>query len=127
TGKPIQGFNARSMERMINYAWPGNVRELQNIVERSAILAKGSILELEGTVLEVPTPGPSGSERSVVESHDAPRSRAGRLQDVERLHILDVLKNTGGVVEGEKGAARILGMHPNTLRSRMKKLGISSP
>jgi transcriptional regulator with GAF, ATPase, and Fis domain len=49
------------------------------------------------------------------------------LQDVERLHILEVLKSTGGVVEGSHGAATILGMHPNTLRSRMKKLGIVSP
>ena len=50
--------------------------------------------------------------------------RLGRLQDVERYHILEVLKSTGGVVEGSHGAATILGMHPNTLRSRMKKLGI---
>lgn len=47
------------------------------------------------------------------------------MQDVERHHILEVLKSTGGVVEGSRGAATILGMHPNTLRSRMKKLGIS--
>jgi transcriptional regulator with GAF, ATPase, and Fis domain len=49
------------------------------------------------------------------------------MQDVERRHILEVLKTTGGVVEGSRGAATILGMHPNTLRSRMKKLGIAFP
>jgi formate hydrogenlyase transcriptional activator len=126
-GKPINGFSVRSMERMVNYAWPGNVRELQNIVERAAILARGPILDLEGMSLD---------EEKSPRSHDEPVSAATsatgipiaeRLQDVERLHILGVLKNTGGVVEGTKGAAMILGLHPNTLRSRMKKLGISFP
>jgi transcriptional regulator with GAF, ATPase, and Fis domain len=75
-------------------------------------------MDLEGTVL-----------------HEAPLSpdlqrpmpttqTATSLEDVERLHILNVLKTTGGVVEGARGAATILGLHPNTLRSRMKKLGI---
>jgi formate hydrogenlyase transcriptional activator len=126
-GKPINGFSTRSMQQMVNYDWPGNVRELQNIVERAAILARGPILDLEGLSLD---------ERNSPGSHDEPVSPdslaialpvAARLQDVERLHILGVLKNTGGVVEGTKGAATILGLHPNTLRSRMKKLGISVP
>lgn len=126
-GKPINGFSTRSMQQMVNYGWPGNVRELQNIVERAAILARGPILDLEGLSLD---------ERNSPGSHDEPVSPdssaialpvAARLQDVERLHILGVLKNTGGVVEGTKGAATILGLHPNTLRSRMKKLGISVP
>ena len=50
-GKPIQGFSARSLERLTRYSWPGNVRELQNVVERAAILAQGPVLELEGTIL----------------------------------------------------------------------------
>jgi formate hydrogenlyase transcriptional activator len=49
-----------------------------------------------------------------------------KLEDIQRLHIINVLKSTGGVVEGPRGAATILGMHPNTLRSRMKKMGISA-
>ena len=125
TGKPIQGFTARSMDRMVNYAWPGNVRELQNVVERAAILARGPLLDLEGVnLVEQPsTPTPIDA----VNQSTSNARRAHRLQDVERQHILDVLKNTHGVVEGAKGAATILGMHPNTLRSRMKKLGISTP
>ena len=128
TGKPIQGFSTRSMERMFNYSWPGNVRELQNVVERAAILAKGPILELEDTILVDTPSADSGEPPPATESrvgHD--RSRVGRMQDVERRHILEVLKTTGGVVEGSRGAATILGMHPNTLRSRMKKLGIAFP
>ena len=49
------------------------------------------------------------------------------LADVEREHIVSTLKQTGGVIEGPKGAATILNLHPNTLRSRIKKLGIAKP
>jgi len=122
-GKPIQGFSARSMERLTRYSWPGNVRELQNVVEHAAILAQGPVLDLEGTILD----------DLVVASEASPRAErsttvlsAESLEDVQRLHILSVLKSTGGVVEGARGAATILGMHPNTLRSRMKKLGIAT-
>jgi formate hydrogenlyase transcriptional activator len=126
-GKPIHGFSTRSMERMVNYAWPGNVRELQNIVERAAILARGPILDLEGMSLDEQKSQGSNDDEPVLASSATGIPIAERLQDVERLHILSVLKNTGGVVEGTKGAAMILGLHPNTLRSRMKKLGISFP
>jgi transcriptional regulator with GAF, ATPase, and Fis domain len=51
-------------------------------------------------------------------------SPAGRLDDVERAHIAATLERTGWVIEGPRGAARILDLHPNTLRSRMKKLGL---
>jgi formate hydrogenlyase transcriptional activator len=120
-GKPIQGFSGRSMERLTRYSWPGNVRELQNVVERAAILAQGPVLELEGTVLDEVV----GASGVAAESTRPPTAIDGEsLDDVQRLHIITVLKSTSGVVEGARGAATILGMHPNTLRSRMKKLGI---
>jgi formate hydrogenlyase transcriptional activator len=122
-GKPIQGFSARSLERLTRYSWPGNVRELQNVVERAAILAQGPVLELEGTILNdvlAASEVPATAERSmtVIDQES--------LDDVQRLHITNVLKSTKGVVEGARGAATILGMNPNTLRSRMKKLGIAT-
>src|SRR2546428_1229758 len=123
-GKPIQGFSARSMERLTRYSWPGNIRELQNVVERAAILAQGPVLELEGTVMDdvvVASEASTKAERSLTAID--PES----LDDVQRLHIINVLKSTKGVVEGARGAATILGMNPNTLRSRMKKLGIATP
>jgi predicted ATPase/transcriptional regulator with GAF, ATPase, and Fis domain len=123
-GKPIQGFSARSMERLARYSWPGNVRELQNVVERAAILAQGPVLELEGTVLDdvvVASAGSAEAERSLTVID------AESLDDVQRLHIINVLRSTKGVVEGDRGAATILGINPNTLRSRMKKLGIATP
>jgi transcriptional regulator with GAF, ATPase, and Fis domain len=112
-GKPLQGFGARSMERILAYSWPGNVRELQNLVERSAILAEGPVLTLDGTFLSGPEPAPP-----------VPTEKDGTLDHVQREHIISVLKRTGGVVEGPRGAATILGLHPNTLRSRMRKLGV---
>jgi predicted ATPase/transcriptional regulator with GAF, ATPase, and Fis domain len=112
-GKPIQGFSARSMERLMAYAWPGNVRELQNVVERAAIMVAGPVLEVERSFMA----GPSASEPAAVKGGET-------LDHVQRAHIIAVLQTTGGIVEGAKGAATILGLHPNTLRSRMKKLGI---
>jgi formate hydrogenlyase transcriptional activator len=121
-GKPIRGFNARSMERLVRYTWPGNVRELQNIVERAAILSGGPVLELEGMLLGADA---SAEDRlSAAPTPSALPADGDTLEDVERAHIVSVLKTTGGIVGGAKGAAAILGLPPNTLRSRMKKLGI---
>jgi transcriptional regulator with GAF, ATPase, and Fis domain len=98
------------MARLKSYAWPGNVRELQNVIERAAILARDEILDIDPTL----------DSRL---SHD-PDSTGRTLEEVERAHIVAVLESTGGVIEGARGAAKILNLHPNTLRSRMSKLGI---
>jgi len=108
-GKPLEGFSRRAMQRLKEYDWPGNVRELENVVERAAILARGPVLDLEGDPLGV-TPEPVAGERSLAES--------------ERSIIIAALRRRRGVVEGPRGAAVILGLHPNTLRSRLKRLGI---
>ena len=114
-GKPIQGFSTRSMEQLVAYSWPGNVRELQNVVERAAILSPGPVLEVDRSFMQ------GGGQPA-----DSASNRTGETLDhVQRAHIIAVLQSTGGVVEGARGAATILGLHPNTLRSRMKKLGIS--
>jgi formate hydrogenlyase transcriptional activator len=122
-GKPVKGFTARSMERLLQYSWPGNVRELQNVVERAAILSPGPVLDVEESLLAFHSRSPAGHAPETPIVSTVPRER---LQEVERSHIISVLRNTGGVVAGGNGAAAILGLHPNTLRSRMKKLGISS-
>ncbi len=123
-GKPIRGFNTRSMGRLLEYSWPGNIRELQNVVERAAILSPGPVLDVEGSLLGQSPAAEGHSQHSPIAS--AALGAQERLQEVERSHILSVLRTTGGVVGGGKGAAAILGLHPNTLRSRMKKLGISA-
>jgi PAS domain S-box-containing protein len=108
----FDGIAPATLRRLMAYPWPGNVRELQNVVERAAILATGPILEVDLDVLGPPGAEPAGKPSAV-------------LEDVERNHILDVLRQTKWVIEGPRGAAAVLGLHPNTLRSRLKKLGLS--
>jgi PAS domain S-box-containing protein len=116
-GKRIEDFSPQSMERLMSYHWPGNVRELENIIERAVILANGPTLEIDPAA--VATPG------SAVPSAGSVQSLATGIQAVERNHILEILRRTEWVIEGSRGAAKLLGLHPNTLRSRMKKLGIA--
>ena len=129
-GKNIEGISQDTMDRISAYTWPGNVRELQNVIERAAILCQQPILELNPDLAPISARGvlhraPQGLSESepAVNSSSAPRDLS-TLKDVERGHILAVLKQTGGVIEGPKGAARILNLHPNTLRHRINKLGI---
>ncbi|HJZ58482.1 MAG TPA: sigma 54-interacting transcriptional regulator [Gemmataceae bacterium] len=117
-GKRIESVGTDTLELLAAYPWPGNIRELENVLERAVILADGHELEIDPDVLPVaggvPESGPSGGgEQSLVA--------------VERDHILSVLRQTDWVIEGPGGAAKVLAMHPNTLRSRLKKLGISRP
>ncbi|HTG62656.1 MAG TPA: helix-turn-helix domain-containing protein [Terriglobia bacterium] len=116
------------MDRLTNYPWPGNVRELQNVVERAVVLSQGPILQLDQDLVPVPESSRrlETAETSVQRNprpSPAPSSLL-TLQEVERDHILAALRRTGGVIEGPRGAARILNLHPNTLRHRMGKLGI---
>jgi len=128
-GKQITGIAQDTMDLLSRYDWPGNIRELQNVVERAVVLSRGPILRL-GTDL-LPATGvvtTSGTEVTVVEldSHKPQETIGGvsSLEQVERSHIRSVLQKADWVIEGERGAAKILDLHPNTLRSRMKKLGI---
>jgi formate hydrogenlyase transcriptional activator len=119
-GKPLEVVSESSMQRLVAYGWPGNVRELQNIIERAAVLSSGHVLELGPDLLPVEP----AREAAGVGSADQP---VGTLEEVERGHILGVLRRTRWVIEGPAGAAKTLGLHPNTLRSRMVKLGIARP
>ena len=127
-GKKMEGISAEATEKLQSYSWPGNVRELQNVIERALILSRGSFLELDSDLTAVSAPEvsprvPSGIPAETVRSEPA-GSTLPTLEEVERAHISAVLQETRGVIEGSKGAAKTLGMHPNTLRHRMEKLGI---
>jgi formate hydrogenlyase transcriptional activator len=98
----------KTMERLVQYSWPGNIRELSNVIERAMIISSGPTLQIE--------------------FEKAPTQKIPwKLEDVERNHVLKILQETNWVINGPKGAAQILDLHPNTLRNRMKKLGISTP
>jgi formate hydrogenlyase transcriptional activator len=111
-GKHFDDIDPAGLDHLRHYSWPGNVRELQNVIERAVILSQGALLE-------IPPLQPSR-----VNIAAAPASLQ-TLEKVEREHILRTLEETAWVISGPKGAAAILGMNPNTLRSRMLKLGIS--
>jgi formate hydrogenlyase transcriptional activator len=125
-GKRMEGISTAATERLIRYSWPGNIRELQNVIERALILSHGPILELE-TDLSVSASEAlrdAALEVAAAAQPTGPSSSLKTLEEVERAHISAVLQQTRGVIEGANGAAKTLGMHPNTLRHRMEKLGI---
>jgi len=126
-GKRMEGISAAAMERFGSYSWPGNVRELQNVIERAVILSPGPWLELDTDLISVSTAETlRDTTRKVADVVQAtePAPALKTLDEVERDHISAVLLQTRGVIEGANGAAKTLGMHPNTLRHRMQKLGI---
>ena len=119
-GKPVDGVSRETLERLERYGWPGNVRELQNLVERAMVLATGRTVRIEPELLPaVPVPPPSSVTR--------PNGDDGSLATVQREHIEAALAKANWVIEGSNGAAAALGLHPNTLRSRLKKLGVRRP
>jgi transcriptional regulator with GAF, ATPase, and Fis domain len=116
TGKQIDQVPPSVMEQFAAYDWPGNVRELRNVIERAVITAPGPVLRL---------PEPIGAPAQVNAAASAGNGESLRtLVAVERDHIRRVLEVTDWRVSGPKGAAKILGLNPSTLRFRMKKLGI---
>jgi transcriptional regulator with GAF, ATPase, and Fis domain len=127
-GKKVDAVAQETMDLLINYAWPGNIRELQNVIERAVVLASGPVLKLDRDLLpQVSAPGEVATTEGAANAGQPSASPLQSLDEIERLHILSVLDHTHGVVEGPSGAARILNLHPNTLRSRMKKLGLQRP
>ncbi len=138
-GKKIEAVSQDTMDQLMSYDWPGNIRELQNIVERGVVLSNRPVLTLDKGLFPVaqhkatsaasePIPEPaairpdSGTPfgRPTKEVPSPPRP----LEEVERDHIIAALEHTVGIIDGPKGAAKILELHPSTLRARMKKLGI---
>ena len=113
-GKPIEEVPASVLRALQAYSWPGNVRQLLNVLEEAVVLSEEGVLRL--------------SERfgSTSGAAVSPPSTLASLADAERDHIRRVLESTDGQIAGRGGAAEILGLHPNTLRSRMKKLGLSA-
>jgi len=112
SGKRFDPIPPNIMGALQHYPWPGNVRELRNLIERAVIVSPGGEL-----CITVPDP-PSGPECPVLPEEVRP------FAEVERAYLLKALGQAGWRVEGDGGAAELLGLNPSTLRSRMRKLGI---
>jgi formate hydrogenlyase transcriptional activator len=135
--KQVTSISRETMEQLMKYSWPGNIRELQNVIQRAIVLSPGPVLTVEQDLFPVSVPSEVPPPPAFVLPQPAAGKAAGglpkkgpdsepppTLEDVERRHILEVLHQTKWVIEGRRGAAQVLDLHPNTLRSRMKKLGI---
>jgi PAS domain S-box-containing protein len=111
-GKEISSIPRETMKKLQEYSWPGNVRELESIIERAVIICPGKGLQLADTLNVSFTPV------SIT---------GGTLKEIERNFILKALSDSGWRIEGKDGAAKILGLHPSTLRARMHKFRIMRP
>jgi formate hydrogenlyase transcriptional activator len=109
--KNIETVSPEGMQSLCQYSWPGNIRELEHVIERAVILSRGPLLS-------VPAFDPAPAE-------NVQRSTSSALEDVEREHIIRVLREAKGKIGGPGGAAERLGMNRTTLNSRMQKLKIS--
>jgi transcriptional regulator with GAF, ATPase, and Fis domain len=108
-GRQITSVDKETLNSLQKFHWPGNVRELESAIERAVITSPGNALQ-------------------VLDRFETSRKPEAQdimaLADLERDHILQVLQQTGWRVQGEKGAAILLGLNPSTLRARMRKYDI---
>jgi formate hydrogenlyase transcriptional activator len=135
-GREIMSVSHETMKHLVAYEWPGNIRELQNVIERGVVLCRGSVLTMGRNLLTVAEARDSMAQRSAgrttsglwepSELPDQPVVERS-LEAIEKEHILRVLDSTGGIIDGPRGAAQILALHPSTLRARMKKFRIQRP
>jgi formate hydrogenlyase transcriptional activator len=118
-GKSISEVPAQVIREFTEYNWPGNIRELQNVIERAVIVSSDGVLRLLQPLDQATTVPASETETS------NGSLTVSTLDEAEREHILRALEATGWRIEGPKGAAALLKVHPSTLRFRMKKLGLT--
>jgi len=109
-GRRIDAISPQVIETLVRHSWPGNVRELQHVLHRAVILSHGGSLELPPLAVKAVRPA-------------LPRTKT--YADALREHIVEVLRETDGIVAGPRGAAARLGLKRTTLLSKMQKLGIT--
>jgi transcriptional regulator with GAF, ATPase, and Fis domain len=119
-------LDAASLARLAAYPWPGNVRELGAVIERAVILGQGERLDVESAL----GPGPAPSRAAPAAARAAPEGRDAAapfapLDEAIAEHIRRAVALCKGRIDGPHGAARLLGLNTSTLRSKMRKLGLT--
>ena len=109
-GKQVLKVTQGTLDALKAYHWPGNIRELENLIERAIIISPGDKLIIGDWL-------PKNKTTSM-------NKKLFTMEEMERKHIMDALKETDGRVSGENGAASLLKMNAKTLDSRMRKLNI---
>jgi transcriptional regulator with GAF, ATPase, and Fis domain len=116
TNRKTEGIARDALSRLMDYAWPGNVRELQNVIERSVLMTNEPILADVSFMSTTSSP--------IKETTTEEVTRVKTIAEMERDHILAVLRKCKGRISGSGGAAELLRLPASTLKSKMKKLGI---
>ena len=111
--RPVPSLSAEVMAHLQRYPWPGNVRELEHLIQRAVVLCQNDVIEVADVPLEPP-------------AFTSPIEQAGEIK-TEKQQIVEALQATGGRIYGERGAAHLLGMNPERLRSRMRVHGLQRP
>lgn len=123
-GRNIEPLSEECLRRLKAYPWPGNVRELANVIERAVITAQDGRLNLDRALPEV-AQMPTRTEIDSIQDRLTKIRTIQELEDLERKNLVLALEATGWRVSGDNGAAKLLGMNPSTLSSRIKALGIT--
>ncbi|HAM4296060.1 TPA: hydrogenase, partial [Escherichia coli] len=124
--RAIDAIPTEALRQLMSWDWPGNVRELENVIERAVLLTRGNSLNLHLNVRQsrlLPTLNEDSALRSSMVQLLHPTTPEN--DEEERQRIVQVLRETNGIVAGPRGAATRLGMKRTTLLSRMQRLGIS--
>jgi transcriptional regulator with GAF, ATPase, and Fis domain len=139
-GKPLSRIAPDTLAKLRAHSWPGNIRDLQNTIERASVLSLDDTLVVDWDLGPVRRPAPVAPVAQPVAhtnganlAHPAASpsstvsapSEVQTLEQIERAHFISVLRKTHGVIDGPRGAARLLNLKPSTARFRMKKLGIA--
>jgi chemotaxis protein methyltransferase CheR len=126
-GKTIEAIPQETMAKLRNYPWPGNVRDLRNVLERAVIVTQGPKLrlidDLDSQALELDLHKQTARQDVIAEVS----LMSETFEQTEYKLILRTLKSVHWKLEGPGGAAELLNLHPSTLRSKMRKLGIERP
>ncbi len=122
-GKRLEPLTQQCVQDLMGYDWPGNVRELQNVIERAVITSQKDRLDCLQLVPETSL-GPVAEFEPSLEASDSDFLPVEQIRRLERRNLVRALERSGWRVSGKNGAARLLGMPPSTLNSRIKALGI---